>query len=270
MNSNSATRAMVNDMLWRANETIGVDVVGDNGKNMGSVEDVVLDRSASRIAYLIVSYGGLFGIGEKHFAVPWQAFGQTADRELSLGIDPEELKNAPGFEKGTLPITADPLFHKEVHSFYNTKPYSLDQQEQDDDQAFDWDSWANRRNDTTWARRLDDLTGMKIENAQGKSIAKLDDVIVDSREGRAVYAVVCSGGVMGFSKDRTIIPWNALRLDVAHEVYVTGITLDQLKQSKLSDTEYRNLENREYSRALYSTFGTQPFWEEFSYETETN
>jgi len=39
-----------------------------------------------------------------------------------------------------------------------------------------------------------------------------------------------------------------------------------LEQAKLSDTEYRNLEDRNYSEALYGTFQTQPYWEEFGYE----
>ena len=269
------------DMLWRANESIGANVIDANGEELGRVEDIVLDRRESRIAYLIVSYGGLLGFWDKHFAVPWQAFGQTADGKLSLGINPEQLKSAPGFEKGTLPDTADPLFHEGVHSFYNTEPYSLEQQkkahaeaqatqqEQADERAFDWGSWVHR-DGTTWARRLGDLIGKDIENEQDHTIAKLKDVIVESREARAAYAVVSYGGTLGFSADTAIIPWNALSLDLAREVYVIDATPAQLERAKLNDTEYRKLENRKYSKALYGAFDTQPFWEEFGYETEKN
>ena len=269
-------QAPVKGTPWSANESIGTNVVGANGENLGRVEDIVLDRNESRIAYVIVSYGGLLGFWDKHFAVPWEAFGQTASRELSLAIDPEHLKNAPGFDKGTLPNTADPLFHEQVHSFYNAKPYSLEHQkkaraeDQAGERAFDWESWVNREDDTTWARRLDELIGTKIENAPGESIAKLKDVIVDSREARAAYAVVSFGGTLGFSADTAVIPWNALRLDLEREVYVTDATPAQLEQAKLSHTEYQNIENRQYGEALHGVFGTQPFWEEFGYEAEKN
>lgn len=277
--NHSTSQALAKGTLWSANESIGANVVGANGDDLGDVEDIVLDRNKSRIAYVIVSYGGLLGLGDKHFAVPWQAFGQTADRELSLDIAPEKLKNAPGFEKGTLPNTADPLFHEGVYSFYNAEPYSLEQQQKDraqtqatqeeaGERTFDWGSWVNRGEDTTWARRLGELIGTNIENAQGETIAELEDVIVDSREARAAYAVVSYGGTLGFFTDTAIIPWNALRLDLAREAYVTDATLAQLEQAKLSDSEYRNLEDRKYSEALYSSFRTQPFWEEFGYETE--
>ena len=247
--------------LWGANESIGANVVGANGEDLGNVEDIVLDRNKSRIAYLIVSYGGLLGIGDKHFAVPWEAFGQTSSRELSLGIDPEQLKSAPGFKKGALPNTADPLFHEEVHSFYNAGPYWLEQekraqaeaqaaqQEQTGERAFDWDSWANRGDGAAWARCLGELIGTDIENAQGETIAKLKDVIVDSREARAAFAMVSYGGTLGFSAETASIPWNALRFDLAREVYVTDVTLAQLKQAKLNATVSLDLENQRHSEA---------------------
>ena len=287
----SAQEALAKGALWRASDTIGANVVGANGENLGNVEDIVLDRNENRIAYVIVSYGGVLGFFDKHFAVPWQAFGQTADRDLSLAIDPERLENAPGFEQGTLPNTADPLFHEEVHSFYDARPYSVEEQERaradaeatqqhaqehtgepasDWSSWWDWDSWVNRGDDTTWARRLGDLIGKNIENAQGETIAKLKDVILDTREARAVYAVVSYGGALGFAADTAIIPWDTLRLDMERGAYVTDVTLDQLEQAKLSDAEYRNLEDREHSKALHETFDMDPFWEVFGYETKTN
>lgn len=277
--SRSTSQGLNKRTLWSANESIGANIVSANGEDLGDVEDIILDRNKNRIAYVIVSYGGILGLGDKHFAVPWQAFRQTDDRELSLDIDQEELKNAPGFEKGTLPNTADPVFHEGIYLFYKTSPYSLDQQEkagakesatQDgaDESMFDWDSWTNRGDDTTWARRLSELIGTNIENAQGETIAELEDIIVDSREARAGFAVVSYGGTLGYFADTAIIPWNALRLDLSREVYVTDATIGQLEQAKLSDTEYRNLEDRKYSETLFGTFRTEPFWDEFGYESE--
>lgn len=72
--------------LWSANESIGANVVGAGNKELGEVEDFIMDRQNSRVAYVIVSYGGLLGIGDKHFAVPWQAYGQTDGRSpIRLG-----------------------------------------------------------------------------------------------------------------------------------------------------------------------------------------
>jgi len=273
--------AMAKGALWSANESIGTNVVNASGEKLGKVEDIVLDRDSARITYVIVSYGGILGVGNKHFAVPWQAFGQTPDRELSLQIDQEQLKNAPGFEKGTLPNTTDPMFHEGIHTFYKTEPYSLkSRKEARSDQAgaqgtpkegiFDWSSWVGRGSDTTWARRLGELLGTKIENTQGETIAELEDVIVDTREARAAYAVVSFGGTWGFFEDTAIIPWNALRLDMAREAYVTDATKAQLNHAKLSDTEYRTLEDRKNSESLFSSFRTQPYWEQFGYESEAD
>ena len=111
--------------LIRGNTFIGADVENPQGQNLGDIKDVVIDRTSGRIAYAVVSFGGFLGMGEKLFAVPWDAFSQPkADKDkFVLDIDKERLKNAPGFDEHNWPQMASQEWVTSLYSYYHVPPY---------------------------------------------------------------------------------------------------------------------------------------------------
>lgn len=102
----------------------GDKVVNLQGEQLGEIQDIMLDVPSGRIAYAVLSFGGVLGIGDKLFAIPWSALTLDADREcFVLDIDREQLKNAPGFDKNHWPAMADPAWGSGIHSFYKRRPY---------------------------------------------------------------------------------------------------------------------------------------------------
>jgi sporulation protein YlmC with PRC-barrel domain len=88
-------------------------------ENLGRIEDLMINTETGQIEYAVLSFGGFLGMGDKYFAIPFQAF--TVDREeecLILNVDKERLKDAPGFDKDNWPNMADPQFRDQVHSHY--------------------------------------------------------------------------------------------------------------------------------------------------------
>ncbi|WP_292931951.1 PRC-barrel domain-containing protein [Noviherbaspirillum sp.] len=102
----------------------GDKVINSRGENLGEIEDIMLDVPNGRVAYAVLSFGGVMGIGDKLFAVPWSALTLDADQKcFVLDIDKDRLKNAPGFDKDHWPSMADTTWANEVHSYYNSRPY---------------------------------------------------------------------------------------------------------------------------------------------------
>ena len=102
----------------------GDKVVNTAGENLGEIEDIMLDVPSGRIAYAVLSFGGVMGMGDKLFAIPWSALTLDADRKcFVLDIDKDRLKNAPGFDKDHWPSMADTSWAEQVHTFYNRAPY---------------------------------------------------------------------------------------------------------------------------------------------------
>jgi sporulation protein YlmC with PRC-barrel domain len=102
-----------------AGSLIGTAVVNAAGESLGSIEEIMLHTDTGDVAYAVLSFGGFLGIGDKLFAVPWEAMTIDATSErIVLDVDRDRLENAPGFDKDNWPLTADAAWMSEVHGYY--------------------------------------------------------------------------------------------------------------------------------------------------------
>lgn len=110
--------------LMGADTLIGEDVYNHLDEDLGDIKELMIDMRSGKIAYAVLSFGGFLGLGEKLFAVPWNALTlDTANKRFILKVEKERLKNAPGFDKDNWPDMADQTWSTGVHTFYGTKPY---------------------------------------------------------------------------------------------------------------------------------------------------
>lgn len=97
------------------------------GEKLGLLEDFMIDLDSGRVAYAVLSFGGLLGLGNKLFAVPLQAMELDTENEcFILDVDKQQLENAPGFAKDEWPDMADPRFRETVHGHYRVKMPGVD------------------------------------------------------------------------------------------------------------------------------------------------
>jgi uncharacterized protein YegP (UPF0339 family)/sporulation protein YlmC with PRC-barrel domain len=76
------------------------DVVNKKDEDMGQVQTFVVDMREGMIAFALVAYGGILGISDKWFAIPWAALKwHPATMRFILDMPEEVLKNAPGMDK---------------------------------------------------------------------------------------------------------------------------------------------------------------------------
>jgi sporulation protein YlmC with PRC-barrel domain len=111
--------------LMGADTLIGNDVFNQAGDKLGDIKEIMLDMRNGRVAYAVLSFGGFLGMGEKLFAVPWNALTlDTATKSFKLNVDKDRLKTAPGFDKDQWPNMADATWAQSIHTYYGTKPYA--------------------------------------------------------------------------------------------------------------------------------------------------
>ncbi len=112
-----------NPRLLSAGSINGNTVRNTKGEELGKIEEVMLDIHSGAIGYAVVSHGGILGMGDKLFAVPWKAFSvDTKNHEMVLDAPKERMENAPGFNKDNWPNFADPTWAESIHSYYLTTP----------------------------------------------------------------------------------------------------------------------------------------------------
>ncbi|HAR32753.1 MAG TPA: photosystem reaction center subunit H [Desulfobacter sp.] len=107
-----------------ASKIIGETVVNRQSENVGKIDELVIDAKKNRIMYVVLSFGGFMGMGNKLFAMPWEAFEfSVTENKLILNVDKEKLKAAPGFEKGDeWPDFKDKLWGEGIYTYYNYTP----------------------------------------------------------------------------------------------------------------------------------------------------
>jgi sporulation protein YlmC with PRC-barrel domain len=107
--------------LMGADTLIGDSVVNGNDQDLGDIKEIMLDMHSGQVAYAVLSFGGFLGLGEKLFAVPWQALHlDTINKRFVLNIEKDRLKTAPGFNPDAWPDMSDVTWAKQIHNFYGT------------------------------------------------------------------------------------------------------------------------------------------------------
>lgn len=107
--------------LMGADTLIGDHIHNMQNEHLGTVKEIMLDMQTGRISYVVMASGGVLTIGEKLFAVPWEALAlDPANHQLRLNIAKERIEAAPGFDKDNWPDMANDAWATEVHSYYGT------------------------------------------------------------------------------------------------------------------------------------------------------
>ena len=87
---------------WLATRLRGTSVLGSDGVKIGSVDDILIDRSGS-IKALVIGVGGFLGIGAKDVAIPFKQFQVVPGTEgksdvLTLSMTKDQLADAQDFK----------------------------------------------------------------------------------------------------------------------------------------------------------------------------
>lgn len=103
--------------------TLGkIDVVNTKGSKLGHIYELILDVPEGKIAFVIISFGGIYGFGKRLSAIPWRLlrYNDSYNR-YTLKIESNALYTAPGFDNNSWPETNDPHWYKAIEEFYRDK-----------------------------------------------------------------------------------------------------------------------------------------------------
>ena len=110
----------------QVSKVIGNKVVNPSGELLGNLKELVLDLEEERIAYAVLSFGGFMGLGDKLFAIPWEALVlNPKDYTFILNVEKEVLEKAPGFDKDHWPDDAEyeAGWLLDIYEYYGYSPY---------------------------------------------------------------------------------------------------------------------------------------------------
>jgi hypothetical protein len=101
----------------------GTNVYRSDGKKIGEIERVMIDKVSGQAAYAVMGFGGFLGMGEDHYPIPWQrlAYNETFGG-YEVNLSDEQLKNAPHYATGE-EWKWDRARGRDIYDYYGVPPY---------------------------------------------------------------------------------------------------------------------------------------------------
>jgi len=65
--------ALSNHRCISSEDVQGTEVYGPDGKNIGEIDHLIIDKISGRVGYAVMSFGGFLGLGHSHYPIPWGA-----------------------------------------------------------------------------------------------------------------------------------------------------------------------------------------------------
>ncbi|KAA0700043.1 PRC-barrel domain containing protein [Neorhizobium sp. P12A] len=100
----------------------GTRVYGADGKHIGSIERLILEKRGGRVAYAVLSFGGFLGMGHDHYPLPWEKL--SYDQQLDgyrIDLTRDQIEGAPSYADDDDTWYADN--GRRVYDYYGIPPY---------------------------------------------------------------------------------------------------------------------------------------------------
>jgi uncharacterized protein YrrD len=107
--------------LISADRVEGTRVYDPQGNKLGSIDTVMIDKSSGQVAYAVLSFGGILGIGRSHFPLPWhQLRYDTRQDGYVVSVTEEQLNQAPRYDAGETVDWTDSGWRGSIDDYYRT------------------------------------------------------------------------------------------------------------------------------------------------------
>ena len=160
----------------RVRKLVGMTVENQDGLNLATVRDFVVDFRTGRITYAVLSSSSLFGLRSQLTVVPVRALSAATIKKRTLALDISKVAwgEAPRFRKKDLGLLGERTKEVQLHEFYGLPVPPRD-------------SAARGKQQFEFASSL---TGMTIINPQGDRVGKISGFLVDLNQQRPSMAIV--------------------------------------------------------------------------------
>jgi sporulation protein YlmC with PRC-barrel domain len=271
----------------KASEVIGKEVRNLQDEKIGKVDDLAVDIETGRIVEVLVSSGGLLGIGDKIVAVPPTAFNAeptTATRttttintttpttttttravahpHLRLDMTKERIKGAPAFEVSKWDEGTQTNRIMETYRYFGREPYFARTTPNETDRS------------TILSARLErasKVIGSTVRNEAEEKVGKVDNLMLDLEAGRIVTVILSSGGFLGVGDELRAVPPGAFRARDKDNNLVVNASKDVVTTSPhFKATEWPNFGDATYSAGVYRAYRVEPYFSTDADNTKRN
>lgn len=251
--------------LERSSKLVGAAVKDSSGEKFGKIKDLAVDLESGRVLEVILSTGGVLGVGDKLTAMPPSMVMVDGTGNVSVNVDKEKVKSAPEFEFEKWSDATTPGRMHATYRYYTVEPRYLPPEN------YAYKTTPERtvtstivEHGTHWgkAERASKIVGQQVTNDAGEKVGKVDDLLVDLAAGRVTEVIVSSGGFLGVGDELSGIPPSVFRYDIENGKLALHANRDQLTAApRFKSDEYARHSTPESVGAVYKAYGVTPYFD---------
>lgn len=121
---NSATIIKLSDsgqtVVPSTDDVRGRKVRDKDGKDLGTVHDLLIDDEEHKVRFLLVDHGGFLGFGEKKSFIPVDAVTEVTEDDVVVNQTREHVAGVPAYEPE---LVDDRNYPARVYSHYGYEPF---------------------------------------------------------------------------------------------------------------------------------------------------
>ena len=102
----------------------GTNVFDGEGKKLGTIHSVMINKRSGQVAYALLSFGGVLGVGSHIYPIPWESLDYDVDLDgYRVEMSREQLQHAPRMSLDDTDRPIDREHAEEVRSYYGAMPW---------------------------------------------------------------------------------------------------------------------------------------------------
>ena len=83
----------------------GTAVYNVAGEKLGSIDDLMIDKTSGQVRYAVLEFGGFLGMGTDRYPIPWKVLRYSQDKGGYLvPLDKAKLEKAPKYSEDSTPV----------------------------------------------------------------------------------------------------------------------------------------------------------------------
>ncbi len=100
-------------------KVIGTSVYNAKGDKLGSIDDVMIDKTSGQVRYAVLEFGGFLGMGTDRYPLPWSKLKYDTQQDgYVIPMTKEQLEAAPKYSNDDRMMSYDEPYGRKVSTYY--------------------------------------------------------------------------------------------------------------------------------------------------------
>ncbi len=112
------------DRLIASDKVEGSAVYNRQDEHLGTVHNLMIDKTSGKVAYAVMSFGGFLGMGESYHPLPWRVLTyDTRKGGFVVDLDRSKLEKAPSYTANDMPDWSNRNYGNRIDDYYGLPYY---------------------------------------------------------------------------------------------------------------------------------------------------